>query len=432
MHASPIPAADWLVAAEAPAPRGAPARPATGGRDAVEDAAGFAAVLAALAPAMPGGESLPSGGNTLPPSDSVARSGGLPAVPPPQPAATADPPAARVQAPPQPATAVGDVPSVAEAGRAFEQTVGAAADDRPADGAQGSLGRPSAEQPRAVPPHASADGAMPRAPEAAPDPAGQAGRREPPAAERIGTLLPAAPAARPVVGPPAARDAATVTAAPPEAAPSDAADVSGASPEPASGDGAAGERGARSGLDAGAPAAGGTPSGSVSATPALEVSAAPPPIVSGEGRPAAATAPDATAAGDGAAAGRAETPEALARGVRFMLDHRLGEARLTLNPPELGTVDVKIALADDQAHVQLVASSPAAREELEHSLPRLRELFAEGGLELANATVSGGRGGDDRRAADTPPEWAPIDAIAAGEPEAAVRPRARGRIDLYA
>ena len=42
----------------------------------------------------------------------------------------------------------------------------------------------------------------------------------------------------------------------------------------------------------------------------------------------------------------------------------------------------------------MTAHTPAARDELSQSLPRLRELMSAGGLDLGGATVSGGR--DDR------------------------------------
>ncbi len=88
--------------------------------------------------------------------------------------------------------------------------------------------------------------------------------------------------------------------------------------------------------------------------------------------------------------------EALATRIQWLVDHDVGEAKIKLNPPELGALDVKIALQDDKTYVQMTAHSASARDELAQGLPRLRELLSAGGLELGGATVSGGH--DDRGA----------------------------------
>ncbi len=86
--------------------------------------------------------------------------------------------------------------------------------------------------------------------------------------------------------------------------------------------------------------------------------------------------------------------DALASRIQWLVDHKVGEAQIKLNPPELGALDVKISLLDDKTYVQMTAHTAAARDELSQSLPRLRELMSAGGLDLGGATVSGGR--DDR------------------------------------
>jgi flagellar hook-length control protein FliK len=83
--------------------------------------------------------------------------------------------------------------------------------------------------------------------------------------------------------------------------------------------------------------------------------------------------------------------EQLSGRIRWLVDRDAGEARIKLHPAELGSLDVKISMRDEQTFVHLAASSAAARDELEQSLPRLRELLAQNGLTLAGASVSGGR-----------------------------------------
>ena len=110
--------------------------------------------------------------------------------------------------------------------------------------------------------------------------------------------------------------------------------------------------------------------------------------------PAQAALPQSS--GDAIDTNAARWHDALATRIQFLVDHDIGEAKIKLNPPELGALDVKIALQDDKTYVQMTAHSASARDELAQGLPRLRELLSAGGLELGGATVSGGH--DDRGA----------------------------------
>jgi flagellar hook-length control protein FliK len=128
--------------------------------------------------------------------------------------------------------------------------------------------------------------------------------------------------------------------------------------------------------------------------------------------------------------------ETFASRVQWLVGSNAGEARITLNPPELGAVDVKVSLVDDKTYVQLTTATTAARDELTQSLPRLRELFAASGLELGGASVHDGRG--DHRAghggAAGAPEPRPIAPFVelADEPTLATQRRPLGRVDVFA
>jgi flagellar hook-length control protein FliK len=116
-----------------------------------------------------------------------------------------------------------------------------------------------------------------------------------------------------------------------------------------------------------------------------------------------------------------------------MIDHKLGEAKLNLSPPELGSLEIKISFVEDKAHVHMVAQQGQARDALEQGLPRLRELLTQGGMDLGGASVSGGR--EQRHDTDARPPATP-DAVPFPEPEAgSIAPAASsssGRVDLYA
>lgn len=83
-------------------------------------------------------------------------------------------------------------------------------------------------------------------------------------------------------------------------------------------------------------------------------------------------------------------------------DHQLGQkvvwmvnggeqsATLTLNPPDLGPLQVVLSVSNDQASVAFTAAQPEVREALEQALPKLRETMGDAGITLGDASVSAG------------------------------------------
>lgn len=63
-------------------------------------------------------------------------------------------------------------------------------------------------------------------------------------------------------------------------------------------------------------------------------------------------------------------------------------AELHLNPPQLGPIDVVIKVSGDQATALFTSPHAAVREAVEQALPRLRDMMADNGITLGNATVS--------------------------------------------
>ena len=63
-------------------------------------------------------------------------------------------------------------------------------------------------------------------------------------------------------------------------------------------------------------------------------------------------------------------------------------AELHLNPPQLGPMDVVLKVSGDQATALFTSPHAAVREAVEQALPKLREMMAESGIMLGNATVS--------------------------------------------
>ncbi|WP_020654807.1 flagellar hook-length control protein FliK [Massilia niastensis] len=65
-------------------------------------------------------------------------------------------------------------------------------------------------------------------------------------------------------------------------------------------------------------------------------------------------------------------------------------ATLTLNPPDLGPVQVVLNVSNDQASVAFSSNQMEVRQALENAIPRLREMMSESGIALGNATVDAG------------------------------------------
>lgn len=66
------------------------------------------------------------------------------------------------------------------------------------------------------------------------------------------------------------------------------------------------------------------------------------------------------------------------------------KAHIKLHPEDLGTLDVSITVNDGQAYVQILTSTPEARELLQNSMPNLREMLQHSGLTLAEGNVAQG------------------------------------------
>lgn len=74
--------------------------------------------------------------------------------------------------------------------------------------------------------------------------------------------------------------------------------------------------------------------------------------------------------------------------VIWMAREGVQQASLKLNPANMGPVEVKLHMHNEQANISFIVQHAATRDALEQALPRLRESFQENGMELAHADVS--------------------------------------------
>ena len=76
--------------------------------------------------------------------------------------------------------------------------------------------------------------------------------------------------------------------------------------------------------------------------------------------------------------------------VVWMIAGKEQSATLTLNPPDMGPMQVVLSVNNDQASVTFSAAQPEVRQALEDAMPKLREMLGESGLSLGNASVNDG------------------------------------------
>ena len=80
--------------------------------------------------------------------------------------------------------------------------------------------------------------------------------------------------------------------------------------------------------------------------------------------------------------------EAVIEKVMWMSSQNLQSAQIQLDPAELGRLDVRVSMQGDQAQVVFSSAHAAVRDALESQMQRLRELFAQQGMNQLDVSVS--------------------------------------------
>lgn len=73
--------------------------------------------------------------------------------------------------------------------------------------------------------------------------------------------------------------------------------------------------------------------------------------------------------------------------IQMMMSKNLKNLDIRLDPPELGRMQIRMTMNNDLANVHFTVSNLQAREIIEQTLPRLREMLAQQGLQLADSSV---------------------------------------------
>lgn len=73
--------------------------------------------------------------------------------------------------------------------------------------------------------------------------------------------------------------------------------------------------------------------------------------------------------------------------VTWLAKQDIQSAQITLNPPQLGPIQISLSLSGDQATASFGVANADVRQAVENSLPQLREMFASAGIQLGDANV---------------------------------------------
>jgi flagellar hook-length control protein FliK len=131
-----------------------------------------------------------------------------------------------------------------------------------------------------------------------------------------------------------------------------------------------------------------------------------------------------------------DTPEfgqGVANRVSWMVDNNLNGAKLQVNPPQLGPIEVRISVQGDHAQVWLASHSAVTRDALESSSPTLREMLGAQGFAQVSVDISQ-RSFQERSPHAQPYDWTPSADRGAATAAVSTAPasKPRGALDAYA
>ena len=131
----------------------------------------------------------------------------------------------------------------------------------------------------------------------------------------------------------------------------------------------------------------------------------------------------------------AEFAQGLSDRVSYMVGNGLNGAKLQINPPQLGPIELRIAVSGNHAQVWMVTHSAVARDALESSAPKLRDMLNAQGFGQVSVDISQ-RSFQDRPAQSPPYQRTQatrsVAATSAVTASTAVARAASGVLDAYA
>jgi flagellar hook-length control protein FliK len=84
---------------------------------------------------------------------------------------------------------------------------------------------------------------------------------------------------------------------------------------------------------------------------------------------------------------RKDFSEAVKDKVMLMISQKLQQFNITLDPPELGNMQVRVNLQNEQAAVSFIVQNQQAKDALEQNMHKLRDMLAQQGVDVGDANV---------------------------------------------
>jgi len=133
----------------------------------------------------------------------------------------------------------------------------------------------------------------------------------------------------------------------------------------------------------------------------LALGAALPAVPGSQDKPLLTPAPGVSHATIHTPVGQPGWDNELGNRVSWMMRQNVPVAEVKLTPANLGPIEIKVSVTNDQATVTMTAAHAMTKDALEVAMPRLREMLADSGITLTNANVSsqaqhGGQGGQSQ------------------------------------
>lgn len=95
---------------------------------------------------------------------------------------------------------------------------------------------------------------------------------------------------------------------------------------------------------------------------------------------------------------RSDAAKLLNERVTFMLSQHNPQADIRLDPPELGSMIIRIRTDAEQAQINFSVQNQEAKELLEDSMPKLKEMLAEQGIDLGESNIEQQQQGQNEQA----------------------------------
>ena len=80
--------------------------------------------------------------------------------------------------------------------------------------------------------------------------------------------------------------------------------------------------------------------------------------------------------------------------VMVMINQKIQQVEIQLDPPEMGNIHVKVNLQNEQAAVQFVVQNQQAKDALEQNMNKLRDMLAQNGVDVGDANIEQRQGSE--------------------------------------